>query len=185
MVEALEELLPLPDYDGNPFKVADLLNVKYREGDIELLGGGRVMVPSPMLRIAAYAPPVGKAVLYVEVSGGPIDWIDNSPYWQPNGPLEQLERHHQFWTFGRAGFEKHFSDAPKNRGGHPRKYKYDEILIEVAVAVYEEGLPEPLTLEGFANMVGIRLGDRSPKDTQLKEILRPLYQRLKKAASER
>jgi hypothetical protein len=135
--EALERLLLLSCFEGKPHKVASWLDDRFRDDDIPLLGNGVAMVPSPMLRIAALVPPAGPAVLHVVVSGGPIDWIDNSPYWplprkdrpeQPDLGQEHLQRHHRYWTLDRAGFEKHFPGEPESCNGHPQQPTTSEPL---------------------------------------------------------
>jgi hypothetical protein len=67
---------------------------------------------------------------------------------------------------------------PKLAGGAPRKYDREQILIE-AIAQLWEKRTLPSTFEKFWRDVGAALGDGNPGDTILKEVLIPLYQRLK------
>jgi hypothetical protein len=174
MDEALERLLP--HCNGSPHKVASRLNDQHREGDVCLLAGDIAMDPGSnpsMLGIVAHIPPDGRAFLYVQVRSG-----------RPAGPVwdgrtsESLAEHHRVWAFDRATFDEHFP-VPVDRGGRPPKYDRDSILVEAAVAIYEVGLPSPLTIQGWTDMIGGRLGDKSPGDTLLKEILGPLHKRIK------
>jgi hypothetical protein len=184
MTDALERLLP--HCDGNPHKVAARLDAQHRDDDVFLLGGGVAIPPESnpsMLGIKAHIPPAGPAFLYVQLRAG----RPPGPVWDVGMTLKDLGEHHRFWTFERKSFEDHFPSAPKNRGGRPPVFTQQDrenILVEAAVAVYEEGLPDnPLTLEGLSNAVAARLGDASPGLTLLKEILGPLWRKLKAAQS--
>jgi hypothetical protein len=183
LVDALKRLLP--HCEDNPHKVANWLNERHSEGDIRLLANGVAMAPGSnpsMLGIVAHVPQVGSAVLYVQVRHGRIDSPDGCAYWQPDRSMELLEQHRLFWTFDRASFEKHFPGPAKDPGGRPG-YDHDRVLIEGAAIVAESGLPRSKTgkptLEAFAQEVAVRLGEDSPGDTVLKEILGPLHLRLK------
>jgi hypothetical protein len=91
-----------------------------------------------------------------------------------------LRKHQGYWSFGRTTFDATFPTSErKHGGGAPREYSREDILIEAAVAAYEDGLPDPLTLQGWADKVRDRLGAQSPGDTLLKEILAPLHRRFK------
>jgi len=190
MTEALERLLP--HCEGSPFKVAEWLDTKHRRGDVGLLGGGVAMSPSAnpaMLGIAVHVmPATGKPVLYVQVrqglgAGYPI-WDCETLIWDDNTKKPSLDKHHEFWAYDRTTFEQHFPTADKNRGGRPRKYSREDILIEAAVAAcklaLEEGnIPKSLTLEGLCGMVEDRMGAGSPGTTTLKNVIGPLFWRLK------
>ena len=191
MTEALERLLP--HCEGSPFKVAEWLDTKHRRGDVGLLGGGVAMSPSAnpaMLGIAAHVmPATGKPVLYVQVrqalgAGYPI-WDCETLIWDDNTKKLSLDKHHEFWAYDRTTFEQHFPGGdPKNRGGRPSKYNRESILIEGAVvaceiALEEGSLPQPLTLEWLCGEVEHRMLAGSPGPTLLKEVLSPLFWRLK------
>jgi hypothetical protein len=112
----------LPHCAGDPHKVAYELNECFRRSNIRLLYDDIAAVPSTMLEIRAYVPPVGTAVLYVAVHGGPMPCSDNSWYWRPptaedpsSGSRERLERHHRYWTLDRATFEKQFGESSEQR----------------------------------------------------------------------
>ena len=192
MTEALERLLP--HCEGSPFKVAEWLDTKHRRGDVGLLGGGVAMSPSAnpaMLGIVARIMPNGRAVLYVQVRQA---LKGDYPIWdgktisgdkRNKKKWESLDRHHRFWAYDRTTFEQHFPGGePKNRGGRPSKYNRESILIEGAVvaceiALDEGSLPQPLTLERLCGMVEDRMSAGSPGLTLLKEVLSPLFWRLK------
>jgi hypothetical protein len=162
LVEALERLLPHCNHSA--FEVAGWLDLRQREGKIRLLGDDDLVAPNAnpsMLAVMARIPPDGRAALYVEVRRHP-------------------GREYQTWAFERESFEAHFP-TPVNRGGRPRIYgskEHEQVLVEAAVAIFEEGLPNPLSGDRLADMVSVRLGDRSPGHTTLKKILKPLYERL-------
>ena len=199
MTEALERLLPCEEFDGSPFKVADWLDTRHRQGNIGLLGGGRSMSPSAnpaMLGIVVHVmPATGKPVLYVQVrqalggsheveEGGKKRVVWDYPPWDVE-TQESLVTHHKFWAYDRTTFEQHFPGGePKNRGGRPSKYNRESILIEGAVvaceiALEEGSLPQPLTLEWLCGEVEQRMLAGSPGPTLLKEVLSPLFWRLK------
>jgi hypothetical protein len=171
--EALERLLP--HCNGNPFDVADWLNNRHRTGRIRLFGvlkesgtGSAPVMMAPnanpvMLRVMARVPPDGGTELYVAGLG--IAYQD--------------------WTFERASFEVNFPGAPVNRGGRPRVYDRENVLVEAAMAIFEDGLPEPLSLESLCNMVAARLSGGSPELTLLKKVLKPLYERLQRYVDSR
>src|SRR5262249_45661616 len=165
------------------------LDAQHRDGDVGLLGGGAAMAPDAnpaMLGIAAHIPPDGKAALYVQVRQGLVGYypVVGSVTENPAESFspEPLERHHQFWTFERKSFEDHFPGAPKKRGGRPKPYTpehRERVLIEAAMALLDEGVPKSLTEDELADMVAIRMDRDAPGGTLLKEILKPLYKRLK------
>jgi hypothetical protein len=133
--------------------VANWLDDRFRHDDIALLGNGVAMVPSPMLRIAALVPPAGPAVLYVAVSGGRIDYCDDSPHWpprrkdrpeEPDLGQEHLQRHRRFWTFDRESFEKHFPSEPENCNGHPQQQTTSEpVDLNIATASWNGVILNP------------------------------------------
>ena len=157
--DALERLLP--HFENNPHKVAKCLDDLQQTGDILLLGVVEMPPNSNpgMLGVKARFSPSGEPELYVEKRGS-VGW----------------DRTYQDWAFGGEGFEAHFPGAPKNRGGRPRAYKREDILIEGAMVAFEDGVPG--TFEAFWGAVEARLGDASPGETLLKESLGPLYKRL-------
>jgi hypothetical protein len=110
MTEALERLLPR--CGGKPDKVAARLDAQHREGDVLLLGGGIAIPPASnpsMLGIVAHSPPAGPPFLYVQMRAG----RPPGPIWNVGMTLEDLDKHHQFWTFERKSFEDHFpADQP-------------------------------------------------------------------------
>jgi hypothetical protein len=123
--EALKQRLP--HCAGDPHKVAYELNECFRRNDIRLLYDGVAAVPSTMLEIRAYVPPVGTAVLYVAVHGGRMPCSDNSWHWRPpiaedpsSGSREHLERHHRYWTLDRASFEMQFGESSEERLPEPK-----------------------------------------------------------------
>jgi hypothetical protein len=128
--EALERLLPY--CEGNPFEVARWLDLRQRAGKIRLLGDDDAMAPNaapPMLGVMARVPPDGRASLYVEVR-------------------RHLGREYRTWTFERASFEDHFP-TPTNRGGRPREFTTEDLLIEALVyAGVVGGLPKTVEGEG-------------------------------------
>jgi hypothetical protein len=196
MTEALERLLPCEEFDGSPFKVADWLDTRHRQGNIGLLGGGRSMSPSAnpaMLGIVVHVmPATGKPVLYVQVrqalggsheveEGGKKRVVWDYPPWDVE-TQESLVTHHKFWAYDRTTFEQHFPGVPKNRGGRSRKYSHEDILIEATLVIYEERLPTPLELSWLVERVAARLeGENCPSDELLRKLLRPLWTRLKAA----
>ena len=68
------------------------------------------------------------------------------------------------------------STAEPHPGGAPRGYSREQILIEAAAYIVENGLPETQTK--LRDEINLTLGNRSPSDTVLGEILRPLYKRI-------
>ena len=68
------------------------------------------------------------------------------------------------------------STAEPHPGGAPREYSREQILIEAAVYIVGNGLPEKQTK--LRDEIALILGNRSPGDTQLGQILRPLYKRI-------
>ena len=183
--EALERLLP--HCEDRLFEVVEWLNDRHRRGHIDLLAGGVAVTPNTnpeMLGFAGRVLPNGKAVLYIQVRGSLTD-AEGRPYPLWDGKtMESLKLHHQFWANDRTTFEQHFPTADKNRGGRPRKYSREDILIEAAVAAcklaLEEGnIPKSLTLEGLCGMVEDRMGAGSPGTTTLKNVIGPLFWRLK------
>jgi hypothetical protein len=169
--DALERLLP--HCNGDPFEVAEWLNRHHRTGKIPLLDDDGVeMAPAAnpgMLGIVARITPSGKHCLEVQVRPGGWD-----PRWT---------RGHPAFSFERESFEAHLASAFKNRGGRPRAYKREDILIEGAMVAFEDGVPG--TFEAFWGAVEARLGDASPGETLLKEILGPLYKRLERSTHRR
>jgi hypothetical protein len=65
--------------------------------------------------------------------------------------------------------------------GAPSPYDWEKILIEAASLIHDEG--PPATFEEFWQRVAAVLGDDSPKDTQLKKHLAPLYERVRHGLS--
>ena len=68
------------------------------------------------------------------------------------------------------------STAEPHPGGAPRAYSHEQILIEAAAYIVANSLPETQTK--LRDEIASILGNRSPGDTQLGEILRPLYKRI-------
>jgi hypothetical protein len=68
------------------------------------------------------------------------------------------------------------STAEPHPGGAPREYSREQILIEAAAYIVANNLPETQTK--LRDEIALILGDRSPGDTLLGEILRPLYKRI-------
>jgi hypothetical protein len=184
MAEALERLLPRSE--NNPYKVAARLDAQHRERGVRLLGGNVVIAPDSnpsMLGIEAHTLSDGKSFLYVQVRK---DIGPGYPVWDGETVLS-LEKHHDFWAFERESFQTHLSEK-RSGGGRPKIYGPEDrerVLTEAAMALYEEGLPNPLTEDGLADMVSVRIGNSSPGSTLLKEILKPLYKRLKDTMRER
>jgi len=176
MAEALERFLP--SCENNPHKVAERLDTLHRRGEVGLLAGKALVAPGSnprMLGVVAHVLSDGKAVLYVQVRQG---LVGNYPVWDGKD-VECLKEHHRFWAFERESFEALLS---AKRGGRPKIYGPEDrerVLVEAAMALHEEGIPTPLTEDGLANVVSVRMGNNSPGDTLLKEILKPLYKRLK------
>lgn len=68
----------------------------------------------------------------------------------------------------------------KHAGGQPRTYNRETVLIEGVVLIIKEGLPGTLTGKGgLCERVSLILSPESPGDTLLKEILGPLFKRVK------
>jgi hypothetical protein len=173
--EALERLLPL--FNNKVHKVATWLDQRHRDGDLQLLAGDIVIAPATnpsMLGVVARGLPDGRTVLYVQVRKGlNID----CPVWDGENE-DALCKHQAFWSYGRTTFETIFP-VPVDRGGRPPKYDPAEILIEAAVAIYEDGPPKPSTIEGWVALIQRRLGDQSPGEGLLKKVLAPLNRRMK------
>ena len=68
------------------------------------------------------------------------------------------------------------STAEHHPGGAPREYSREQILIEAAAYIVGNNLPETQTK--LRDEIALILGNRSPGDTLLGEILRPLYKRI-------
>jgi len=68
------------------------------------------------------------------------------------------------------------STAEPHPGGAPREYSREQILIEAAAYIVVNNLPETQTK--LRDEIALILGNRSPGDTLLGEILRPLYKRI-------
>jgi hypothetical protein len=183
--EALERFLPR--CDDNPHAVAERLDTLHRRGELCLLAGGVMVAPSSnpnMLGLVARNLVDGTPVLLVQVRQ---DLTGDYPIWD-QATMESLKRHHEFWAFERAGFEAQLSMTVKRSGGRPRVYgpeAREQVLTEAAMVLFEEGPPNPLTEDGLADMVSIRMGAKSPGSTLLKEILKPLYDQLVKSMRQR
>jgi hypothetical protein len=178
--EALERLLPLPQFDNNPHKVASWLDDRHRDGDLQLLAGDIVIAPAAnpsMLGVVAHIPQVGKAVLYIQVRKSMN--ID-CPLWDCESETGLL-KHQGYWSYGRTTFEEVFP-VSVDRGGRPPEYSREDILIEAAILVYEDGPPERLTAGAWADAISARIearGANSPGSTLLREVLGPLNKRFK------
>jgi hypothetical protein len=166
--------------------VAEWLDMQHRNGKLRLLAGGAAVAPiaNPlMLGMKVRGAPDGRNILYVQVRQA----LDGDyPVWDgrsEEGP-QGLRRHQEFWTYDRTTFEAVFP-VPVNRGGARRTVNREIVLVEAAMALYEDGLPPRFSLESFCNAVSARLGGGSPGLTLLKEILRPLYRRLQTHADSR
>jgi hypothetical protein len=68
------------------------------------------------------------------------------------------------------------STAEPHPGGAPREYSHEQILIEAAAYIVVNNLPETQTK--LRDEIALILDNRSPGDTLLGEILRPLYKRI-------
>jgi hypothetical protein len=68
------------------------------------------------------------------------------------------------------------STAEPHPGGAPREYSREQILIEAAAYIVVNNLPETQTT--LRDEIALVLGNRSPSDTVLGEILRPFYKRI-------
>lgn len=68
------------------------------------------------------------------------------------------------------------STAEPHPGGAPREYSREQILIDAAAYIVVNNLPETQTK--LRDEIASILGNRSPGDTLLGEILRPLYKRI-------
>jgi len=68
------------------------------------------------------------------------------------------------------------STAERHPGGAPREYSREQILIEAAAYIVVNNLPETKTK--LRDEIALIFGDRSPGDTLLGEILRPLCERI-------
>jgi hypothetical protein len=66
--------------------------------------------------------------------------------------------------------------AEPHPGGAPREYSREQILIEAAAYIVVNNLPE--TQRKLRDEIALILGNLSPGDTLLGEILRPLYKRI-------
>src|SRR5262245_56508110 len=150
MTEALERLLS--QCNNNPHEVAEWLNIQHRTGKIRLFGVPKELAPgsTPVMMSAAANPRMLQVVARIPTDGRVA--LD----------IGGLGIGYQDWTFERESFEANLPGAPVNRGGRPRTYDREAILIEAAMAIYEDGLPEPFSLESFADAVALRLGDASP-----------------------
>jgi hypothetical protein len=77
-----------------------------------------------------------------------------------------------------------WAKSSKNRGGRPRVYNRETVLIEALVYVGSEGVPDTLEGEGgLAEKVELALQERNirvPGKTQLADILRNAFNRLLK-----
>jgi hypothetical protein len=85
------------------------------------------------------------------------------------------------WTMSRADVDSYIKqrqDAKRSPAGARRQYDRGDVLIEGAGVFLEDG---STSFEQFWPKVKDRLGPKSPGDTLLKQILRPLHQRLKNA----
>src|SRR6516165_1073306 len=106
--EALERLLPLPQFDNNPHKVARWLDDRHREGDLQLLAGDLVIAPASnpsLLCVLARGLPDGRVVLYSQVRRAMT--ID-CPVWDGESE-DALRQHQEFWSYDRTPFETVFS----------------------------------------------------------------------------
>lgn len=176
MTEAFERLLPY--CDDNPFEVAEWLDHHQRRGKIRLLGydaeGGPqaspvVMAPNAgptLLGVMARIAPDGKASLYVEVR-------------------RALDREYKNWAFDRLTFETHFP-KPKNRGGRPKDFNVENLVIEALIYAAVEGLPRAVEGEGsLFEQLKRRLGSRCPERSRFHQIFDPIYRRIKDERDER
>jgi len=68
------------------------------------------------------------------------------------------------------------STAEPHPGGAPREYSREQILIEAAAYIVVNNLPGTQTK--LRDEIALILGNLSPGDTLLGEILRPLYKRI-------
>jgi hypothetical protein len=192
MTEALERLLP--QFEGNPFEVAEWLDTKHRRRRISLLAGGVAMAPSAnpaMLGVAARLMPDGKPVLYAQVRQAlgedyPI-WDGETLTWDNSKKKPSLDKHHESWMFDRMTFEQHFPGEPQNRGGRSRKYSHEDILIQGAVVVFEERPPAPLQLAWLVERVAARLEGtkNTASDPLLRKVLHPLWKALVDSMAQR
>jgi hypothetical protein len=81
---------------------------------------------------------------------------------------------HRFWP----GFAAAKPSMPHG-GGAPRKYDREKILREAAAYIVENDLPP--TLEKLVHCLQAIPGNEMPQETLAKEILSPLYRRMKAA----
>lgn len=183
MDEALQRLRPL--FEDSPHKVAHWLDDRRRDGDVCLLGGGASMPPNaPSLGIMAHIAPDGRASLYVRLSQGmnPMPPVVGVATTDPAGAFAPalFEKHHQFWMFERAGFEKHFPGKAKNRAGRKPDFTPEELKDEALIYAGVAGaLPRTMDGEGgLREKLQDRLGSRCPKHTRFSEIFGPIYKKI-------
>jgi hypothetical protein len=62
------------------------------------------------------------------------------------------------------------------KGGRPPKYDWEAIWLEITAELFENGTPK--TQSAFVDRVSLRLGERSPGETELKQRISKLWQRL-------
>jgi hypothetical protein len=180
MAEALERLLP--HCERSPHKVARWLDDHHRDDDIQLLGNGVRMTPNSnpvMLGIMAHGEGEN-ARLYVQVRQGmnPMPPVVGIATTDPAGAFsaQLFEKHHQFWMFERAGFERH---CPKHAGGRPVVASAEDVLGEIVVIAGTVGLPATVTGDGSLHeMVKDRIGSRCPKKSWFADHVGPLYKRI-------
>ena len=73
-----------------------------------------------------------------------------------------------------------FIKAAKHPGGRPRTYSHEEILIAAAVYLQARCKPRPPTPSELESAVALILDDRTPAESHLGSILRPLLSQLHK-----
>jgi hypothetical protein len=205
--EVLEQMLP--HCDDDPLEVAEWLEARTRKkAGVRLLADGIAVAPhlcKTHLAVVAKNASDGRATLEVQVhrNFGHVEKTETivgrkipkkgfdifdvekykklKPIKQSSENVRPIER----WTVERKSFETNREQQklklvtnPRGAGAKP-KFQYEFILIEAAVYVVTNGLPP--TLEELVHALQLEHGDKMPRDTQGKDILRHFFDRVKQA----
>jgi hypothetical protein len=172
-VDELFQLL-LPNFKL-PHAARERLERAISTGEVFLWGDDTA--PNPIdvnfftahLRVTAWPRPDGSWTAAIEQIPGKIG-------------VKDFEKH--VWTVT-VDVESLLESSTKRSGGRPHEYDHEKILIKAAVMAHVDGLPP--TRDEFADKVANAIkaeGGKAPEDTQLRKILRPLYEALEVALKE-
>jgi hypothetical protein len=157
LTEAFQQLLQRFE----PHAAREQLDAAIRTNKVRLWVGDKVVDPNfftTHLRVAAHIAPDGRWSAEIEATRA----LEPGPY---------------VWTVASEDISPLAAEPARHPGGRRPKYDREFIQLEVSAWVMSNGLPDSYS-QIIADLRKEH-GDKIPEDSQAKDIIRPVLQRLK------